>query len=155
MYAYGFALEFAQICQQKLEGSIDSGNQVTIHTLWNKIDTLEKFLDPSFSKTSSVSQTAKEDLLLGYMGQVEAMSGHVDQLQRLKDYINTTEFQGLDAHEKTLAAVARTHSQQEQEVEEISRQARELMKAYNQITLQLSAQCIEWERELTQLETQK
>lgn len=102
-----------------------------------------------------MSQAAKEELLLGYVGQIEAMSGHVDQLQRLKDYINTTEFQGLHTHEKTLAAVARTHSQQEEEVEAISRQARELMKAYNQITLQLSAQCIEWQQELAQLETRK
>ena len=82
------------------------------------------------------------------------MSRHVDDLHKLKDYINTTEFQGLDTHEKKLAAVSHKHSQQEQAVEEISHQARELMKAYNQITLQLSAQCIEWDRELSQLETQ-
>ena len=144
-----------QTCQQKLEGSIDSGNQVTIHTLWNKIDALEKFLDPSFGKTSLVSQAAREELLLGYVGQLRAVSGQVDELQKLKDYINTTEFQGLDAHEKKLAAVSRTHCQQEQAVEEISCQARELLKTYNQITLQLSAQCIEWERELSQSETKR
>lgn len=139
-----------QACQKKLEGSIDSSNQVTIHTLWNKIDALEKLLNPSFGKTSQVTQGAKEDLLLGYVRQVETVSGPVEQLQRLKDYINTTEFQGLEAHEKELAAVSRTHSQQEQAVEEITRQARELMKAYNQITLQLSAQCIEWDKQLRQ-----
>lgn len=138
-----------------MEGSIDSGNQVTIHTLWNRIDILEKLLDPTFNNTSQVSQSAKEDLLLGYVSQVEAASAQFDQLQILRDYINTTEFQGLDSHEKKLAAVSRTHSQQEQAVEEISHQARELMKAYNQITLQLSAQCIEWERELSQLQTQR
>lgn len=137
-----------------MEESIDSGNQVTVHTLWTKIDALEKFLDPSFTKTS-VSQRAREDLLIGYVGQLRAVSAQVDELQKLKDYINTTEFQGLDAHEKKLAAVSHTHGQQEQEVEEISHQARELLKAYNQITLQLSAQCVEWERELSQSETKR
>ena len=144
-----------QTCQQKLESSIDSGNQATVHVLWNKVDTLEKLLDPSYMKTSRVSREAKEDLLLGYVSQVEAVSGQVDELQQLKDYVSTTEFQGLDAHEKKLATVARVHSQQEQSVEDISRQARELMKAYNQITLQLSAQCIEWGSRLDQAETKQ
>lgn len=120
------------------------------------MDALEKFLDPAYNKsTSRLTQDAKEDLLLGYTGKVEAVSRQVDQLQSLKDYVNTTEFQGLDAHERKLAAVAHTHGQQEQAVEEASCQARELMKTYNQIMLQLSAQCIEWDRELARLEAQK
>lgn len=106
-------------------------------------------------KTSQLSESAKEDLLIGYVGQVKAVSDQVQELQQLKDYVNTTEFQGLDAHEKKLALVADTHSQQEQEVEGISRQAQELMKAYNQIMLQLSAQCVQWRENLTQLESQR
>lgn len=81
--------------------------------------------------------------------------GPVEDLQRLKDYINTTEFQGLEAHERRLASVASTHSQQEMAVEEVSQQARELMKAHSLITLQMSAQCIKWQEDLDQLESPK
>ncbi len=139
-----------------MEDNLDSSNQATIHTLWNKIGTLEKLLDPSFQKNSAATQSAREDLLLGYSAQLEATSEQVEKLHQLKDYVNTTEFQGLETHEKKLASVASMHNQQEQLVEEdISRQARELMKAYSQIMLQLSAQRVEWEEELSRLEAAK
>ena len=134
---------------------MDSSNQATVYTLWNKITTLERLLDPAFQKNSAVTQSAREDLLLGYSAQLEAASGQVEELHQLKDYVNTTEFQGLDAHEKTLASVASVHSQQEQAVQDISQQAQELMKAYSQIMLQLSAQRVEWAEELTRLEAAK
>ena len=79
----------------------------------------------------------------------------MEELQQLKDYINTTEFQGLDSHEKKLAAIANVHCHHEQKIEEISHQARELLKVYNQIILQLSAQCVEWEEKLTQAESKQ
>ncbi len=128
---------------------------MTVHCLWNKVDSLERYLDPAFSKTSAMSPAAREDLLLGYVGQIQAVIGQVDELLGLKDYVSTTEFQGLEAHEKKLAAVSQVHSQQEQAMADISHQARELMKAYNEITSQLSAQCIEWNHKLSQLQAEK
>ena len=89
------------------------------------------------------------------MGQLEPVVGSVEELHRLKDYINTTEFQGLEAHERRLASVASVHSQQEMAVEEMSQQAGEIMKAYSLITLQMSAQCVKWGEDLDKLECPK
>ena len=140
-----------QSCQEKLEGSLDSTHQASIHTLWNKIHTLEHLLDPAFVKTQA-SQEAKEDLLVGYVAQLQAVTGKLEELQQLKDYVNTTEFQGLDMHEKKLAGVANVHSQQELVVEDISRQTQGLLKAYSDIILQLSAQCVTWGEQVAKLE---
>ena len=122
--------------------------------MWNKIETLEQFLDPNFIITMS-SQSSKEDLLLGCMTQVEAVKEQGDELIRLKDYVNTTEFQGLEGHEKKLGVVASTHNQQERAMEEIARKAQELVKVYNQVLLQLSAECVEWGEQVARLESQK
>ena len=143
-----------QACQEKLEGSLDSGSQAIIHTLWNKIDQLEKMLDPNFGKNNNTpaSEAAVEDLLVGYMDKLKVAYEKMDELQQLKDYINSTEFQGLVRHEKTLAGVAGVHSQQEQEVGDISYQAQRLVKLYGQVTMQLSTQCVTWEEEVRKIE---
>lgn len=113
---------------------------------------MDKLLDASFQKDSAAVQSACEDILLGHSAQLKAVRDQVEEVHQLKDYINTTEFQGLDDHEKKLALVASMHSQQKQVVEDGSRQARELIKAYNEIMLQMSAQCAEWAEVLTRLE---
>ena len=143
-----------QSVQEKVESSLGSGDKATIHALWTKIKTLEQVLDPNFIKTTQMTQSSKEDLLLGYTGQIKAVSQQVEELQQLKDYVNTTEFQGLDSQEKQLNGIANMHNQQELKIEEIFQQAQKLVKAYNQIILQLSAQCVEWGEKLSQLESQ-
>ena len=77
----------------------------------------------------------------------------VDEIQSHKDYLNSTEFQGLDNHEKKLAAATRVHTQQEMQVETLSTQIRDLAHTYHRIILQLSAQCIEWDELLSKQES--
>lgn len=146
-------LSLSQNCEKKLEDSLHSSQQSSIHTLWNASSRLERLLDPAFVKNAqAASQSAKEDLLVGYTEQLKLMSGKAEELQQLKDYINSTEFQGLDSHESQLAVVANKHGQREREVEELSQQTQELVKAYSQLMLQLSAQCVEWGEQVAKLE---
>ena len=77
----------------------------------------------------------------------------VDEIQSHKDYLNTTEFQGLDNHEKKLAAATRLHTQQEVQVETLSTQIRDLTHTYHRMILQLSAQCVEWNEMLSEHES--
>ncbi len=77
----------------------------------------------------------------------------MDDIQSHKDYLNSTEFQGLDNHEKKLAATTRAHTQQEMQVETLSTQIRDLAHVYHRIILQLSAQCIEWDELLSKHES--
>ena len=76
-------------------------------------------------------------------------------MHQLKDYVNSTECQGLEAHEKRLARVAAVHLEQEARVEEIARQSQELMEGYRKLMLQLSAQCVQWDEVLGQHEAAK
>lgn len=113
-------------------------------------------MDPNFVKnirTGAAVPSAREDLLVSYVDQVKALGEQVEELQQLKDYVNTTEFQGLEAHEKRLATVANIHSQQEQKLEQMTEEAQRLVKVYNEIMLQLSAQCMEWGEELARRES--
>lgn len=109
-------------------------------------------LDPDFGKATPPSQAAIEDLLVSYVDKLKVVNEKVEELQQLKDYINSTEFQGLVRHEKRLAEVAGVHSQQEQAVGDISHQAQRLVKMYGEVILQLSAQCVTWEEEVAKIE---
>ena len=121
--------------------------------LWAKINTLEKLLRPEYSSQIKLTEDSKSELLLSYSTQLKSFSKHIEELKHLKDYLNSTEFQGLDSHEKKLATIAGVHAQQEVQLEEISKQVHDLMQTYSRVVLQLSAQCVEWERTLSQLES--
>lgn len=133
--------------------NFSKSGQADATKLWAMIDTLEKLLSPDFSNKLKLTEDSKSELLLNYTSQLETFSKDIEELKHLKDYLNTTEFQGLDSHEKKLAAIARVHAQQEVELEELSKKVHDLMQTYSRVMLQLSAQCVEWGRTLNQLES--
>ena len=66
-------------------------------------------------------------------------------MHQLKDYINSTECQGLEGHERNLARVAAKHLELEALVADLTRQSQALMEGYRKLMLQLSAQCVQWD----------
>lgn len=116
--------------------------------LWGKIDQLESVLAPEYSQQLKLTEDAKRELLVGQVAQLRQFSELMDEVHHLKDYINSTECQGLEGHEKKLVSVAATHSEQDAQVQELARQTRELMEGYRQLMLQLSSQCVQWEEVL-------
>ena len=125
------------------------GQDKNIHSLWNKVDKLEKLLQPGVSEElSSSSRGAQENLLICYARQLESETSQLEELSQLKDYVNSTEFQGLETHEKNLSKVISRQGEQEQELEKLSGDVQDLMKNYYQIMLQLSAQCMVWQETL-------
>lgn len=123
-----------------------------VSEVWKKVDTLERLLSPEYASYLKLTEDSKSELLHGYLAQLEPLAGQLEEIQRLKDYVNTSEYQGLDSHERRLATVANKHTQQEMAVEALSRQLMELMDGYQRMMLQLSAQFVEWDEQLARLE---
>lgn len=130
-------------------------DQSGVSILWSKIATLDKVLDPKYISNLKLSDSAKSELLLGYASQLQHLSKPIKELQQLKDYLNLTEFQGLDNHEKNLAPIAKVHSEQELQMESISHQVTELMSSYSKLVLQLSAQLVECGETVSRLESKQ
>lgn len=139
---------------QKLSG-LAKASQGQVALVWKKIDTLEKVLNPEYAGQLKLSEDAKVELFLNFAEQLKPLSERVEEIQKLKDYLNTTEFQGLESHEKKLAAVTNVHTQQEIQVEDLTQQVVDLTQVYHRIILQLSAQCVEWDEVLTKLESRR
>lgn len=144
-----------QDLNKKLELSFSKAGQEKATTIWSKIDSLEKLLNPDYFNSLKVSEDEKRELFLGYARQLKPFCEQVEHVQKLKDYLNVTEFQGLDDLEKKLSSIARTHVQEEQTVEEVGRQTKALLETYQKIVLQLSAQCVAWGEMLDRLEAQR
>ena len=122
--------------------------------VWRKIDQLEKMLAPQYSQRLKLTEDAKKELLVGQVSQLQQFSEKMEEVRHLKDYINSTECQGLESHEKNLARVAASHAEQDTTVQELTQQTGTLMEAYRRLVLQLSAQCVEWDELLRQYEGQ-
>ena len=101
-----------------------------------------------------MSEEEKRELFLGYARQLKPFAEQVEDIQKLKDYLNATEFQGLDDLEKKLASVAKTHTRDQQVVEEVGEQVKGLLETYQKIMLEASAQCVAWGETLDRLQKQ-
>ena len=137
-----------------MDVSFGRAGQEKATAIWSKVSILEKLLSPDYANSLKVSEDEKRELFVGYARQLKPFCEQVEDVQKLKDYLNTTEFQGLDDLEKKLASVAKTHTQEEQTMEEVGEQVKTLLETYQKIVLQLSASCVTWGETLDRLESQ-
>lgn len=137
-----------------MDSTFGKAGQEKATAIWSKISTLEKLLTPDYANSLKVSEDERRELLLGYVRQLKPFCEQVEDVQKLKDYLNATEFQGLDDLEKKLASVAKTHTKEEQVMEEVGTQIKNLLETYQKMMLQLSAQCVAWGETLDRLESQ-
>lgn len=126
-----------------------------VHTVWSQVPELEKVLDPNYATAFKLNDSAKQELLLCYAEQLQKYQQDIEDLLFLKDSLNSSSFQGLGAEEKTLSKIASGHIQQEEEVAELTSHVHKFIDSYTKFLLQLSAQCVQWDEIVTQLETAK
>lgn len=139
--------------EERLEGLARAGKTGgSVGEAWAKLDTLERLLSPEYESHARLSADSKAELLVGYSKKLAPLCSRADEIHQLKDYLNATEFQGLENLERRLANVARRHGEQEREVEGVSEEVRELLALYQRTVMQMSAQCVEWSELLSRLE---
>ena len=123
-----------------------------VKAAWQKIPELEAVLKPGYANSVSLSTGAKEEMLLCYTEPLESIGPQVDQLRTLKNCINSLELRGMEAHQKRISSLARTHVTQEETAVELSENVRKFVDAYGKILLQMSSKCVELDDTVTQLE---
>ena len=136
------------------DGSKEGTEQGPLPKLWGKIEQLEALLDTELT-SAKLSEDAKAELLVAYAAQLKGLCKDLDQLRGANEFLNTSEFRGLENHEKALAGIARRHTQQEAELQAIVQRSKDVLNAYQKATFQISTQCVVWDELLSTLEQQK
>ena len=119
--------------------------------VWESIPELEKILSPEYVKALTLTEEGKEELLLCSVEQLEEVQDRVEELQSLKDCVNSSAFRGLEQYGK-LSAIAAGHVKQEAEVQALTKDIGSFVDLYTNMLLQMSAKCVEWEETVSQLE---
>jgi hypothetical protein len=117
---------------------------------WGKVPELEMALDRDYINNIKLNQSAKEELLFWYADQIEKYQHDIEELQYLKDVIDSSSpaFQELHGKDKALSQIASTHIQQEHQVDQLTTGTRQLVDVYTKFLIQTSSQCVKWD-ELT------
>ena len=123
-----------------------------VKAAWQKIPELEAVLKPGYANSNSLSTGAKEEMLLCCTEALETIGPQVDQLRTLKNSINSLELRGMEAHQKRISSLAKTHIVQEEAAAELSQRVRRFVDAYSKILLQMSSKCVELDDTVAQLE---
>ena len=142
-------------CLVSSDGAVSSSEQQSpLPKLWAKIDQLEALLGTEMS-SAQLSGDTKAELLVTYATQLSGLCKDLDQLKGANEFLNTSEFRGLDNHEKALAGIARRHTQQEADLQALVQRSKDVLNAYQKAMFQISTQCVVWDELLTTLERQK
>ena len=138
------------------DGIVGVGNeeQSPLPKLWSKIEQLERLLGTDVT-SATLPEDAKAELLVTYANQLSGLCKDLDQLRGANEFLNTSEFGGLEKHEKVLAGIARRHTQQEAELQALTQRSKDVLNAYQKAMFQISTQCVVWDELLTTLERQK
>ena len=120
--------------------------------VWESIPELEKVLSPEYVKALTITEEGKEELLLCGVEQLEEVQDRVEELQSMKNCLNSSAFRGLEQYEKKLSTIAAGHVKQEAEVETLTKDIDSFVHLYTSLLLQMSAKCVEWEETVSQLE---
>ena len=138
--------------RRKVEGGTDSQAAGLVSEVWKRIGELEQLLSVERSSAMQLSEGSKGELVIGQASRLAPLCARLEAARGAREFLNTSEFRGLDGHERSLSAAARAQAAQEQEVRDLARQTRGLLDTYYKFVQEVSRRFVACDEQLARLE---
>ena len=125
-----------------------------VKEVWKRRDELEKFLQPDFMNSIKLDEKAKEELLLCFAEQLAKIQEQAEEIEGLKDFVNSPSFRGLEKESKDISSLAQAHVAQDEKVKFLTKQVQSFLESYTKLLLKLSQQCVDWDDTVSKLSRQ-
>ncbi|XP_075771877.1 dynactin subunit 3 [Pelodiscus sinensis] len=132
-------------------GSIASKRE-RIKTLYKKIEDLMKYLDPQYIDRMAVPDAVKLQFILAEEQFILSQAALLEQVHSLQPYLDSAHIKAVPDHAAKLQRLTQIHIQQQDQGEAVTENVRALLEDYNQMTLLLSKQFVQWDEMLARLE---
>lgn len=146
-------LHILKTIDRKLKALVEPVNAGDITLVWKKVPELEIILNPNYLQSLKLNDSAAQELLLCYTDQIHKYQQDIEDLNMLKETVNSSAFQGLETTEKDISSIASMHLQQEEEVTQLTNRVHHFIDSYTKFIFHLSSRCVQWDETLAQMET--
>ncbi len=120
-----------------------SDEKIVVEEVWKRTAELEKYLQKNHKY--KLDERAKEELLLSYTEHLIKIQDQLEDINALKDSINSPSFRGLETHTRGISLLASQHIDQETDTELLANRVQLFVDTYTKLLIKLSQQCIEWD----------
>ena len=117
-----------------------------VEEVWKHTAELEKCLQQNSSY--KLDERAKEELLFSYTEHLIKIQDQLEDINVLKDSINSPSFRGLEKETRDISQLAGEHINQEKDAELLANRVQVFVDSYTKLLIKLSQQCVEWDGDL-------
>lgn len=147
------AVEQLHDVKQKL-ASLTSGRE-RIHKLWKRMDELNNYLDPQVADKFTISDNMKADIILAEKDRIEEQAALLEQVENLKSVFESEHIKAAPSLSDKLHPLAIVQIDQQEKLESLGSDVKQLLEAYNNIVSLISKQFVQWDEILTRYEVSK
>jgi len=128
------------------------GKKDRIVPLFRRLNELEKHLEPASATESGLSLEARAELILNEEKQIRQTNNFLEQVKAKKSVLDSETLKNVPSMEGKLLELTKLHLHQQNQCEEWSNEALELVEQYNEVIDTLTQTFIEYDKVLTAAE---
>ncbi|XP_075438447.1 dynactin subunit 3 [Ascaphus truei] len=132
-----------------------AGKRERVKTLYKKIEDLVKYLDPQYIDRIAVPDAMKLEFILAEEQYILSQAALLEQLHNLQPYLDSEHIKAVPGHASKLQTMSQIHIKEQDQCEEVTGETKKLLEEYNNMTVLLSKQFVQWDETLSQLEAAK
>ncbi|PIK40574.1 putative dynactin subunit 3 [Apostichopus japonicus] len=147
------AVEQIYDVKQKL-ANLTTGRE-RVHKLWKRLDELNRYLDPQVADELTLSDGMKSDIILAEKDHIEEQAALLQQVENLKSVFESEHVKAAPTLSDKLHPLAAVQIDQQEKLENLGSDVKQLLEAYNNIITLISKQFVQWDETLTRYEVSK
>lgn len=121
----------------------------------NRVNEIEKYMDPTFFDDISLSNEAKARVILAEEENIREMAKAMEKLQALSEVLNSEHLKGIPQLRQKFASLSQNCAEQEKTSVVFNAQVEELLESYNYSIDLLSKLFVQWDQKVTETEDKR
>eukprot|EP00039_Didymoeca_costata_P028870 m.22370 g.22370 ORF g.22370 m.22370 type:complete len:179 (+) comp7392_c0_seq1:145-681(+) len=126
-----------------------------VKEVWASYDLMKKITNLELFEKRFLPGPVKTEMVLSGEEILKKLATQMEDIEKLKEYVNTSVIQGLGEQTPKMYPLATKHTDIETEATEVSQQAHELFASYTDIITMMSKKFVYWDTVLATQEAAK
>ncbi|XP_062574131.1 dynactin subunit 3-like isoform X2 [Saccostrea cucullata] len=137
--------------QEKI--STATKNKKRIAEIYRKSREVQKYLDPAYTDEMTMSDEAKEEVIIAEEEFLRDQAKHLETMEELKSTLDSEHLKSTPKFTEKFEALSQIQIKQQDQTSDLTDEARKLLATYNNIISLVSRQFVHWDEVLTSIES--
>ncbi|XP_048733460.1 dynactin subunit 3-like isoform X4 [Ostrea edulis] len=135
--------------------STSTKNKKRISEIYRKSKDLQKYLDPAYTDEMTMSEEAKEEVILAEEEFLRDQAKHLENMEELKPALDSEHLKATPLFTEKFEALSQIQIKQQDQTSNLTEEARKMLATYNNIITLVSRQFVQWDEILTGMEAKR